>query len=79
MFASKKDRARRFRKPRAQHEATTQRTRRDARLGCTALFRDSESEAPSIATVTAFEKRAGEAENGRPRRPERPQNRRKFD
>ena len=77
MFASKKDRTRRFQKPRAQHKATTQRTRQDARLGCTALFRDSESEAPSIAT--AFEKCAGEAENGRPRRPERSQNRRKFD
>ena len=59
MFASKKDRTRRFRKARAQHEATTQRTRQDARLGGTALFRDSENEAPSIAT--AFEKCAGEA------------------
>ena len=70
MFASKKDRTRRFRKPRAQHEATTQRTCQDARLGCTALFRDSESEAPSIAT--AFEKRAGEAENGHPGGPSGP-------
>ena len=70
MFATKKDRTRRFQKPRVQHELTTQRTCQDARLGCTALFRDSESEAPSIAT--AFEKRAGEAENGHPGGPSDP-------